>query len=267
MNVKKMSQFFSDEEYENAFTNFEGIRRKIAQHLKMSFPLKEGTIMDLLSGHGFMTAEIANMYTSCKVFATGLINDFRAFMAFKAYSMIPASFWNGVDYIICDVTDLPFKNGYFDLVTNFLGLEDVVMTCGNNGLLSTISEMVRVTKKNMPIQITIVEYGDTPEEQLAKEIWESIGLNAVFLDYEFYVDAFEEHGLRPIDEVTFKTRKKMTPEQATKELVFACEEAPKIFARYGVKAIAFDELISQFQDRLRKHGMAYYPNIRTIIFQ
>ncbi|NHJ12980.1 MAG: class I SAM-dependent methyltransferase [Candidatus Thorarchaeota archaeon] len=261
-----MFSYFSDKEYQRVFQEFEHVRKKISLLLNERLSRGNQIILDLLAGHGYLSAEFAKLCPSCAIHCTGLKNDLDSFLALKASDLYPLSIWDNIQYTECDVTGLPFDDEYFDLVVNFLGLEDVMMTRERSGLLSTISEVTRVAKRTGLVQISVVEYGDTPEERLAEDIWGNIGLNAIFLSKEFYIDAFAEHGFHLADEAVFEVRKKMTYDQASEELQFACEQAPIIFKEYNVKAIPFEELMSRFETRIKQHGMAYYPNIRVLLF-
>lgn len=228
---------------------------------------KKLKVLDLLAGHGYLSAELAQVCPNCLIHGTGLKNDLDSFMALKASDIYPSSVWKNIRYTECDVTTLPFDDAYFDVIINFLGLEDVMMTQGQAGLLSTVSEVSRVVRPNGLVEIAVVEYGNSPEERVAEEVWANIGLNALFMEKEFYVDAFSEHGLFLVNEAVYEIRKKMTFNQAKEELQFACEHAPQLFKEYDVTAISFDELLSQFGHRIQEHGMAYYPNIRALLFK
>ena len=262
-----MSQYFSDDEYQRVFGHFEGIRQKIASLLRDLSPLTGGHVLDLLAGHGYLSAELARVFPTCVIHSTGLKNDYDTFLALKRSGCYPEAVWRKIKYVECDVTSLPFDTGYFGLVANFLGLEDVMMTSGETGLRSVISEVSRVTDSKGLAEITVVEYGDAPEEQIAEEVWSNIGLNAVFKEKEFYIREFEKHGLLPTHEAVFHVRKKMRHKQAMEELRFACEEAPRIFSDFRVTAVDFDDLMARYGQRIRKHGLAFYPNVRTIIFE
>jgi hypothetical protein len=57
----------------------------------------------------------------------------------------------------------------------------------------------------------------------------------------------------------------MTTEQAKEELLFACNETPKIFKVYHVKTISFETLWEMYKEKIEKYGMAYYSKLITII--
>jgi ubiquinone/menaquinone biosynthesis C-methylase UbiE len=261
-----MFQYFSDEEYRRVFGEFEDIRKKIATLVVTRLQNGPQRVLDLLSGHGYLSAELAQVCPSCLIDGTGLKNDLDSFNALRSSDFYPSSIWKNIRYTECDVTSLPFDDHTFDSVINFLGLEDVMMTQGKTGLNSTFSEVSRVTKKTALVQLSIVEYGNSPEERIAEEVWSNIGLNAVFLSKKFYQKTLADHGFGVISEDVFRVRKKMTLDQAKEELRFACEQAPIIFKQFDVTAVSFEELMSRFGERIKQHGMAFYPNIRVLLF-
>ncbi|MHA2396313.1 MAG: hypothetical protein ACXAC0_06375 [Candidatus Thorarchaeota archaeon] len=153
------------------------------------------------------------------------------------------------------------------MVVNFLGLEDLMMTRGSEGVEKALVGLSTLVTMGGFLQLSMVEYGDTPEEQIAKEIWETIGLGCTFLPEIYYREIIEGLGMRLLNSVVFQFPKKMTPEQVREELEFACNEAPKIFAPFGVYAISFKDLWEQFGDRIEKHGVAYWSRIRVLVFR
>jgi len=146
-----------------------------------------GHVLDLLAGHGYLSAELAQLCPDCIISCTGLGNDLDSFQALRESELYTTSVWKNIRYTECDVTSLPFEDDTFDYVMNFLGLEDVMMTNGEDGLLSVFSEVSRVSKQTAIVELSIVEYGASPEEMIAEEIWASIGLNAIFLPKNFYI--------------------------------------------------------------------------------
>ena len=118
-----------------------------------------------------------------------------------------------------DATEIPLANQTCDIVANFLGLEDVMMTRGVKGVESILREMARIVSKTGVVEISIVEYGDLPEEQVAKEVWDSIGLNCVFQNRDWYLKKLFECGLSLLAEEVLTFPKKMTSSQAKEELI------------------------------------------------
>lgn len=259
------TEYFTDGEYEKAFTEFGGFRKKIVEKIYSILPTKPNLILDFLSGHGFFGAEMALKFPDARIIGTGLINDVSSFRQVRRSKSFPQKIWTNFAYIECDVTNLPLKSTSCDLVVNFLGLEDLNMTRDKTGVELALDEIYRVTKPDGLIQISYVDYGDAPEEVLAREIWENIGLNAIFYDRDDYISLLIKHHFLPIDEFEYRMHQKMTATQAREELLFACSEAPKVFSDFSVKALDFHNLWNKFSRPLQEHGMAFWSPIRIII--
>ena len=257
----------SDKEYVNSFTHFFDLRKKVAKTLipyRKKYPTE---ILDILAGHGFYSKEVAKNVKKSHITAIGLQNDL------ESYDRFVHSFKNRkqqkcfkkISYKVMNVADLEFSDNKFDMVVNFLGLEDVNMTIGIGGVKMALKESVRVLKPNSIIQITLCQEGNDPDQKLAKEITEIIGHQAIFHEKEFYIKELKRNDVEIIDQKRFYTKRKMTAEQAKEELLFACNESPNIFREYNVKTIPFEMLWQNYKEKLEKNGMAYYSELLTII--
>jgi ubiquinone/menaquinone biosynthesis C-methylase UbiE len=258
------NRFMSDKEYANSFF---GIRRLMAKTLIPYSQKSRLNILDILAGHGFYSKEIAKFIKRSNVTAIGLQNDKESYenylMTRKNKNQI--SLLNKITYKVMDVTNLEFPDETFDMVVNFLGLEDVNMTRGIKGVKDALRESVRVLKTNGIIQITLCQEGNDKDQELAKEITKAIGHRAIFYEPEFYTKVLERHNIEIFEKKWFYTKRKMTALQAKDELLFACDETPKIFKKYDVKTIPFEKLWERYERRLLAVGMAYYSELLTII--
>ncbi|MBU7017499.1 MAG: methyltransferase domain-containing protein [Theionarchaea archaeon] len=261
-----MNEFMTDEEYERCFIDFWGIRSKIA-HLLLDYGLQSGsTVLDVPSGHGLFGYEIAKIIKKGEIHAVGLLSDLGTFRQFFGRLKGPEKeYLKLMSYYVADATDLPFQSGKFDFVVNFLGLEDVNMTRGIAGVRKSISEFVRVLKSNGIILITVCLEGNKPDQVLAKEITEYMGINARFYSRDFYYSELQKSAVKIVCEKWIHTYRKMTAAQAKEELQFACEEAPRIFKKFNVSAVPFDDLWQKFGERIEKHGMAYYSDLCIMV--
>jgi ubiquinone/menaquinone biosynthesis C-methylase UbiE len=259
------NKFMSKEEYANSFTRFFGLRGKIAKSL-IPFGLSSGmNILDILAGHGFFSYEIAKIIKDGKITAIGLQNDLDSYNSFsktlKKGKQKPLEL---INYQLMDVIKLEFPDNTFDFVTNFLGLEDVNMTRGSDGVKQALRECARVLKPSGILQITLCLEGDESDQIIAKEVTELIGHQAIFYPKEFYIEEFEKNNIEIIDEKWFYSKRKMTTEQAKEELAFACNETPKYFKEYNIKTISFEELWKKYGEKIKKHGMAYYSQLLVL---
>lgn len=261
------NKFMTKKEYDISFTHFFGLRKNIAKSL-VQYGLSSGiNVLDILAGHGFFSYEIAKIIKNGKVIAIGLQNDLDSFQSFsnqikKGKQRKPLEL---IEYKLMDVTKLEFPQNTFDFITNFLGLEDVNMTKGLEGVKQALSECSRVLKPSGFLQITLCLEGDEPDQIIAKEVSELIGHKAIFYSKEFYRDELEKNNIEIIDERWFYSKRKMNADQAKKELVFACNETPKYFKEYNIKTISFEDLWNIYGERIEKHGMAFYSQLLVII--
>ena len=260
-------KYLTDLEYEEAFRNFGNIRKAIAKLVHSLIKGSADFILDIPAGHGYLTAEFAHLFPSSEFIALGLRNDLDSFVALRKSELFPQMTWKRVSYIASDALMIPFSDGAFDLVINFLGLEDIQMTRGIAGVQGALSEMVRVLDEKGLLQISLVEYGDLPEEKIAKDVWAATGLNPIFETKEWYQQEVESLGLHLFKEKQFIFPKKMTASQAKEEIEFACNVSPSIFSEFGVSAASFDDLWSEFGKRIEAHGMAYWSRIRVMLFK
>ncbi|MFW9803859.1 MAG: class I SAM-dependent methyltransferase [Candidatus Thorarchaeota archaeon] len=260
-------KFLTDLEYAAAFHEFGKMRKGIAELVHSSSKDRANLILDVPAGHGYLTAEFAHLLPTSRFIALGLRNDVDSYVTLRKSDTYPQRIWTHVEYIASDALMIPFSDGAFDLVINFLGLEDIHMTRGIVGVQIALSEMVRVLDEKGLLQISLVEYGDLPEEKIAQAVWAATGLNPIFGTREWYQGEIESLGLRLLEEKQFIYPKKMTAAQAREELKFACNVAPTIFSEFGVSARSFDDLWSEFEDRIEAHGMAYWSRIRVMLFE
>ncbi len=258
-------EYFTDDEYQRVFFEFGDFRAKIAERLCEHTEFKKGVILDLLSGHGLLSAEVAKRFPNSRIINTGLLNDIESYQRVKSSNQFPDSVWSNAQYIGCDVSVIPIKSEICDLIVNFLGLEDVNMTLGISGIEALFRESSRLLKPEGLLQISLVEYGESPAEVLAREIWESIGLDAIYLRKDEYLQILESLEFEVVDEFVLNLGKRMTSKQAREELEFACKEAPKIFAGFGINAVTYDEIWDKFGERIEEFGMAYLSPVRVLL--
>jgi SAM-dependent methyltransferase len=223
------------------------------------------TILDLLSGHGFLSAEIALRFPHAKIIGIGLGNDVDSWKKVRNSKRYDLELWNRFHYLLANVTYTPIKTSSCDMIVNFLGLEDLHMSSGVEGIEQMIREIGRITRDEAIVQISLVEYGDSPEETVAKEVWERIGLSAVFLEKQEYLQMFEVIDLHLVEDFRMDLGMKMSASQAEEELKFACHEAPKIFSNFGVVAVTFDELWEEFGERIETHGFASWSQVHVMV--
>lgn len=259
-----MNTYLSDEEYDRWFFDLGGARTKIVNLLRENGLGRNCRVLDVAAGHGAFTLKIAQAVQKGEVVAVGLANDLKDFQWYR--TQVPeGEFSRLVYYLEMNATELDFKDGHFDFVVNFLGLEDIRMTGGDDGLKHTIGEMARVVRPGGFVQIAVCVYGEEPDEILLKEVEEFIGHNAVFRSPDFFRKELKRNRLEVVEEHILVPGKKLTVRQARKEIKYACERTPEVFRRFRVKTRSFTDVWGKFRDRIEKTGLAHYSRILCII--
>ena len=266
-------RFLTDAEYRDYFFCMGNVRKEVAEDFGRAVTQKNGTVLDIASGHGLFAFELSKALPKAMILGTGLEADRRTFIQTKSlfrergFSCLPhidAASVEGIRYLLSDVTSLPFRDGVFDGAANFLGLEDVRMTRQDRGVREAIREASRVAKRGGIVQFAVQVFGDSPSDILSREITEFIGHGAVFLGPAVYQAMIEDAGLEVVSQRRHSTKALLTARQAMEELRYACEETSKTYKRYNVTTRSFDEVWAAFGSRIETHGYALYTDILAI---
>ncbi len=254
----------TDEEYETIFIEFCSFRQRIASSL-IDFGLRESnTVLDLAAGHGLLSIAIRDSGYEGKLIDIGLINDLKSFK--RTIEKSNRKYFN-IQYIVMNSSNLAFRDNCIDFIVNFLGMEDINMTLGKEGVKMTLKELSRILIKNGILEISIMVKGKEVSSIINWKLWKFIGLNSIFYSPRFYINSLKKSGFMLENKIVLKTNKKMTTEQAKEEILFACEEAPTIFEKYGIKAKEFKKVWNKFIQKIKKYGLGFYPEIMTLIFK
>ena len=164
-----------------------------------------------------------------------------------------------------DATSMTFPDESFDMVVNFLGLEDIHMTRGKEGVHKTFHEVSHILKPAGYFCFVAMppEEMESDAQKLENEVFSYI-CGATWLSAKEYEEMLKETGLKLLMKKAYYTGKKLTPEQAKEEIEFACENVPKI---YGIDTPPFDEVWEKFGERIEKHGMGHYSKVVLFIAQ
>jgi ubiquinone/menaquinone biosynthesis C-methylase UbiE len=259
-----MNEYLSDREYDDWFFDLGGARDDVIRLLKSRGLGRGFRVLDVAAGHGTLTLKVAQAVREGEVVAAGLANDVRDYKWYR--TQVPEGRFSGIVYYMeMDATDLEFEDGRFDFVVNFLGLEDIRMTTGDEGLTRALREMARVTRPGGYVQVAIAVYGDKPDEILLKEVETYIGHGAVFPPPEFLRERMRENRLEMVEELPLVPGRKLSTRQAKEEIRFACEMSPVIFQKYGVRTRDFEEVWGRFGPEIERVGLAHYSRILCLV--
>ncbi len=248
--------YISDEEYEVYFPMLNNVRKKIVEAL----PLRSSmTVLDLTTGYSYFAIEAARAYP-IEIVGIDIAEDD---VSTAERNIAEENLEDCISIRKMDATAMEFSEMSFDAVINFLGLEDIHMTRGREGVFTTFSKVHRVLKPDGYFCFVVMppEEMETDAQRIEVEIFSYI-CNATWLKEEEYTQILEDTGFELIKKRSFRTGKKLTPTRAKEEIAFACDNVPKI---YGFTTPSFDDVWRRFGERIEKNGMGHYSKIVLMI--
>jgi ubiquinone/menaquinone biosynthesis C-methylase UbiE len=246
--------FVSDEEYPTYFVKLEGVRDKVAAELGDL----AGDVLDVATGSAYFAMALARKHPEIHVTAIDIDG-----LETAGKNVSEGQLSDRITLREMDATSLEFKDGSFDHVVNFLGLEDIHMTRGRKGVEKTFKEAHRVLKPGGSFCFVAMpsDMAETPAQRNEIEVFSWI-CDATWLTRAEYMDMISGSGLVFEYSKVFRTGKKLTVDQAKEEIAFACDNVPAI---YGRPARSFDEVWERFGDRIKEHGMGHYLRLELFV--
>ena len=104
---------------------------------------QKGETLDVGSGHGFLTFELASMTTS-HIVGLDFLSGEQMRMATRGSQL--GGFTDRISFLAADARRLPFPGYKFDAVVSFNALQDVSMTLGEKALGEVVEEACRVLR-------------------------------------------------------------------------------------------------------------------------
>ncbi len=242
--------FIADTEYPEYYANLNGLRKEIARLIPLPF---EGRILDVPTGSAYFAIAISLCENSANI--TGIDIAFSDVVRARK-EILRHTLTDRIEIMRMDATDMGFRAGSFDVVTNFMGLEDIHMTRGRAGIQSFFSEVARVLKTGGNFCFTVMapEEMETEAQMLETKVFD-YACGAKWLSLNDYEQLLKGTGLRLLEKRALYTGKKLTPEQARQEIKYACTNVPKV---YGVTTRTFDDVWSKFGLSIESHGLGHY---------
>ena len=250
-------KYVSKSEYDSYYSDLCNLRGRIAADLPIRVDMK---ILDLATGYGYFAAEVARLDPTLKIVGIDISSD----SVGKANKYILVQKLSGrVKILPMDATNMSFRNGTFDMIVNFTGLEDIHMTRGIGGIEKTFAEIARVLVPGGYLCTAVMppDEMETEAQRTEVEVF-SFTCNATWLSTDRYESMLRKVGLNVVGKRAYRTGKKLTPQQAKTEIKFACEFVPKI---YGVKTASLDEVWNRYGPRIEEHGLGHYSKVVLII--
>lgn len=251
-----VEKYVTDKEYETYFSSLNGLRGRIAGEL----PVESGmNILDVATGYGFFALEIAERDKDLKI--TG-IDITRSNVENSKKNIEKRNFGEKIEVKRMDATKMGFPDEKFDMVVNFLGLEDIHMTRGKDGVQKTFNEVNRVLKPDRFFYSVIMPPDEMETEAQRTEVaLFSYICDATWLNYKEYEEMFARAEFKIIGKKHFFTGRKLTPDQAKEEIKFACSEVPKI---YGIDTPPFEDVWDRFGLKIEKNGLGQCSKVLLV---
>jgi SAM-dependent methyltransferase len=256
---KMIERYISAEEYPTYFSKLNNLRHRIASDL----PIKPGMrILDLATGYGFFAMELIKRDNNLKIVGIDISqNDIlSARKNVEEHSLV-----DRIEIIEMDATNMNFSNENFDIVVNFLGLEDIHMTRGKAGVQKTFLEVNRILKSDGYFYFVVMppKEMETVAQKIEAALFSYI-CDATWLSTKEYEKMMERAEFKLIRKRSYYTGKKLSPEQAKAEIRFACKNVPKI---YGINTPPFEEVWARFGQEIEENGLGHYSKVVLMITQ
>jgi len=252
-----IKKYISEKEYPTCFSKLCGLRTRIAKAL----PIKSGrSILDLGTGYGYFAIEVAKLRRNVKIIGID-ISEIDILNAER--NVTDQNLSSRIQAVKMDATKLNFRDESFDMVVNFLGLEDIFMTRGKTGLQKTFYEIKRALKPKGYFCFVVMppEDMETEAQKIEVALFSYIS-DATWLSKNEYVAMLRKAGFEIVRIKSFYTRKQLSPDLAQKEIKFAIENAAKIYAK---KPRSFEDAWKRFGTKITRYGLGHYSKVALMI--
>ena len=119
-----------------------GVQRWIASALPLETCRRH---LDLACGYATFIAQLAWRFPQLKI--VGLNIDFEGPHALAEELVVRAGVADRCEFVHADAQTMPFPNGSFDSASCFLGLQDIEIGFGEEGVRSALAEAARILKR------------------------------------------------------------------------------------------------------------------------
>ncbi len=250
-------RFLSDEEYKRYWDELEGLRKSIALDLAIA---RSALILDVACGWGYYTFQLASNNPFGIVIAVDIVPSAFTNMWRKQRAM---GALGDIEPLMADATHLPLRDGSFDLATSFLGMRDIHMTLGMEGVKRAIRELIRTSRKMgcIALAVTPPDIADSEELKVAIEV-EGAVFDAKSMPSTFFRELFRVEDVKLISSKSYSTGVKMTADQTRTELMDGIRIAREIYKR---NVPEFDEVWRKYGPIIERHGYGMYSNITVFV--
>ena len=248
--------YIPEKDYADYTVKLDGLRGRIVGALPMEQRMR---VLDTATGSALFAIELAKRDPTLKIVAIDASDR-----AIKTAERRIKEKWldSSVTAMKMDATRLDFQPSTFGLVTNFMGLDDIHMTRGAQGVRQAVHEVARVLKPRGYFCFTVIppEEAETPAQRLECETY-SYACGATWLPAIKYQEFLRGAGFTLLKRETLYTGKKLQPAQAMQQIGSAIEKAKT----HDVEALPLDEVWKRFSAEIEKEGLGHCSRVVLMI--
>lgn len=248
-----MEKYASKDEYDVLFINL--TRDQVVEDIRVG-----EKVLDIAAGSAYFSIQVAVKNPDSSITA---VDIYKGSVEQAKKNIADAELENRIDVLQMDATSLDFPDKMFDTVVNYLGLEDIHMTRGKEGVKRAFSEAYRVLKPGGSFYFVAMPPNlmESMAQRIEVDVFSWV-CEAKWLESAQYVEYAGDAGFVFRHQQSYYTGKKLTVEQAKEEIEYACLNVP---IHYGVEAKGFKETWKRFGASIEKHGMGHYS--KTVLFE
>ena len=215
---------------------------------------QKGETLDVGSGHGFLTFELASMTTS-HIVGLDFLSGEQMRMATRGSQL--GGFTDRISFLAADARRLPFPGYKFDAVVSFNALQDVSMTLGEKALGEVVEEACRVLRTG-----GVFAFADNLFPECSRSDSQKLYGKIHREDFRASLPSLETllshlNSLKNLTQVQFDPRINLSEEEARVELMDIADARP-----FGM-VVDFEALWKKHHSSIRSTGLSY-PDVLLI---
>ncbi len=248
--------YVPEKDYEDYSSRLDGLRARIVAELPLEPRMR---VLDVATGSALFAIELAKRDPSLKIVAIDVSDK-----AIRIADRRIREKWLDphVTTMKMDATRLEFQGGSFGMAVNFMGLDEVDMTRGDQGVRQAFHEVARVLRPRGYFCFTIIppEEAETPAQKLEAEVY-AHACRAKWLPAIRYQEYLRGAGFTLVKKEVFYTGKKLRAAQARLEIEAAIENAKS----HDVEPLTFEEVWKKFGKEIEENGLGHASRVVLMI--
>ena len=166
-----------------------------------------------------------------------------------------------------DARKMPFPNNYFDVVVNYGGWGDVVLTCGKIGIKKIIKEMTRILKPNgkVIVSFVLIEIPRNKIETIDEKLQIYLYGKKRHYPKEYFASELRRNKIKIISQKVFTfSPKRKGPDMTKKSLK---KHQKEVNLEFGIKSRSYEQIWKRFGPFIEKNGYGFGKGIMVLVGQ